>query len=295
MDPKEAKKLLVEHSKALNVLLHNEGLKDIKSDNIDADETLDTIEDREEKLSWIKEAFKKAQKIPAIETISNLGVAGTVAVSSAVVTQTEIAKDTTETFVAEVAQDIVEERIEVPIFIDNFVDFEELYLDWGQQVIAQKYVDAQSYTENVSERIQSKIETGEIEVTKPNTSSSSPSENSSSLEQQSTEPKQPQPEAKSEPTKEVSKESQSSTESEQKQDKAEKQQQSQEQKTEGEKQSQEKEASSEPKGESKDVKSEPQEPQESQQPQEPQQTPEPPRVETPMDLDNSIRQVSPIQ
>lgn len=293
MDPKEAKKLLVEHSKALNVLLHNEGLKDIKSDNIDADETLDSIEDREEKLSWIKEAFKKAQKIPAIETISNLGVAGTVAVSSAVVTQTEIAKDTTETFVAEVAQDIVEERIEVPIFIDNFVDFEEVYLDWGQQVIAQKYVDAQSYTENVSEQIQSKIETGEIEVTKPNTSSSLPSENSSSLEQQSTEPKQPQPEAKSETTKEVSKESQSST-SEQKQDKAEKQQQSQEQKTEGEKQSQEKEASSEPKGESKDVKSEPQEPQESQQPQEPQQTPEPPRVETPMDLDNSIRQVSPI-
>ena len=293
MDPKEAKKLLVEHSKALNVLLHNEGLKDIKSDNIDADETLDSIEDREEKLSWIKEAFKKAQKIPAIETISNLGVAGTVAVSSAVVTQTEIAKDTTETFVAEVAQDIVEERIEVPIFIDNFVDFEEVYLDWGQQVIAQKYVDAQSYTENVSEQIQSKIETGEIEVTKPNTSSSAPSENSSSLEQQSTEPKQPQPEAKSETTKEVSKESQSST-SEQKQDKAEKQQQSQEQKTEGEKQSQEKEASSEPKGESKDVKSEPQEPQESQQPQEPQQTPEPPRVETPMDLDNSIRQVSPI-
>ena len=293
MDPKEAKKLLVEHSKALNVLLHNEGLKDIKSDNIDADETLDSIEDREEKLSWIKEAFKKAQKIPAIETISNLGVAGTVAVSSAVVTQTEIAKDTTETFVAEVAQDIVEERIEVPIFIDNFVDFEEVYLDWGQQVIAQKYVDAQSYTENVSERIQSKIETGEIEVTKPNTSSSLPSENSSSLEQQSTEPKQPQPEAKSETTKEVSKESQSST-SEQKQDKAEKQQQSQEQKTEGEKQSQEKEASSEPKGESKDVKSEPQEPKESQQPQEPQQTPEPPRVETPMDLDNSIRQVSPI-
>jgi len=269
-------------------------LKDIKSDNIDADETLDSIEDREEKLSWIKEAFKKAQKIPAIETISNLGVAGTVAVSSAVVTQTEIAKDTTETFVAEVAQDIVEERIEVPIFIDNFVDFEEVYLDWGQQVIAQKYVDAQSYTENVSEQIQSKIETGEIEVTKPNTSSSAPSENSSSLEQQSTEPKQPQPEAKSEPTKEVSKESQSSTESEQKQDKSEKQQQSQEQKTEGEKQSQEKEASSEPKGESKDVKSEPQEPQQSQQPQEPQQTPEPPRVETPVDLDNSIRQVSPI-
>jgi outer membrane biosynthesis protein TonB len=289
MDPKEAKKLLVEHSKALNILLKKEGLKDIQSEDIDADETLDSIEDREEKLSWIQEAFKKAQKIPAIETISNLGVAGTVAVSSAVVTQTEIAKDTTETFVAEVAQDIVEERIEVPIFIDNFVDFEEVYLDWGQQVIAQKYVDAQSYTENVSEQIQSKIETGEIEVTKPNTSSSAPSENSSSLEQQSTEPKKPQSEVKSEPTKEVSKESQSSTESEQKQDKEEKQQQPQEQKTEEKTQSQQKESSPEPKGESNNVNSEQQEP------QEPQQTPEPPWVETPMDLDNSIRQVSPIQ
>ena len=166
MDKEKAKELLVEHTKALNVLLNNEGIKDT-SVNIDADETLGSIEDREEKLSWIQQAFRKVQKIPAVETVSNLGVAGTVAVSSAVVTQTEIAKDTTETFVAEVAQDIVEERIEVPIFIDNFVDFEEVYLDWGQQVIAQKYVEAQSYAENVSDEIQNKVASGEIEVSEP--------------------------------------------------------------------------------------------------------------------------------
>ena len=73
MDKEKAKEILVEHTKALNVLLHNEGVKDT-SVNIDADETLGSIEDREEKLSWIQQAFKKVQKIPAVETVSNLGV-----------------------------------------------------------------------------------------------------------------------------------------------------------------------------------------------------------------------------
>ena len=112
MDPKDAKKLLVEHSNALNVLLHKEGLKDVESKDVDADETLGSIEDRDEKLSFIRKAFKKVQKIPVVETFSNLGVAGSVAVTSAAVTQTEIAKDSTEVFVAEVAEDIVQKTLE---------------------------------------------------------------------------------------------------------------------------------------------------------------------------------------
>ena len=183
MDPKDAKKLLVEHSNALNVLLHKEGLKDVESKDVDADETLGSIEDRDEKLSFIRKALKKVQKIPVVETFSNLGVAGSVAVTSAAVTQTEIAKNTTEVFVAEVAEDIVQERIEPPAFIDNFVDFDAVYNNWGEQVIAQKFVNAQSYTENVSEQIQSKIETGEIEVSIPKTVSSDSSDDSNSSKQ----------------------------------------------------------------------------------------------------------------
>ena len=301
MDKEKAKELLVEHTKALNVLLHNEGIKDT-SVNIDADETLGSIEDREEKLSWIQKAFRKVQKIPAVETVSNLGVAGTVAVSSAVVTQTEIAKDTTETFVAEVAQDIVEERIEVPIFIDNFVDFEEVYLDWGQQVIAQKYVDAQSYAKNVSSEIQSKVASGEIEVSEPQQTSqptdetsdtkqgTSASSNSSSSGKsaQTGQPAQTEQSSESEQKGQESKENSSSEENkeskdnEQKQDKSDKQQQSQEQKTEGKTESQQSKSSSEANTNSEAVKA------------------EPPIIETPFEPMNddikphsSLRQVSP--
>ena len=249
--------------------------------------------------------FRKVQKIPAVETVSNLGVAGTVAVSSAVVTQTEIAKDTTETFVAEVAQDIVEERIEVPIFIDNFVDFEEVYLDWGQQVIAQKYVEAQSYAENVSSEIQSKVASGEIEVSEPQQTSqpagetsdtkqeTSASSNSSSSEKsaQTGQPAQTEQSSESEEKGKESKEDSSSEENkesknnEQKQDKSDKQQQGQEQKTEGPKQSQG-ESSTETTTESQEVKQE--------SPSQSQSLPEIPIVETPIDFGSSIRQVSPI-
>jgi hypothetical protein len=283
MDKEKAKEILVEHTKALNVLLHNEGVKDT-SVNIDADETLGSIEDREEKLSWIQQAFKKVQKIPAVETVSNLGVAGTVAVSSAVVTQTEIAKDTTETFVAEVAQDIVEERIEVPIFIDNFIDFEEVYLDWGQQVIAQKYVEAQSYAENVSSEIQSKVASGEIEVSEPQQTSqptgetsdtkqvSSASSNSSSSEKsaQTDQPSQTEQSSESEQKGQESKENSSSEENKESKNSVQEQDKS----------------SSEPTEQSEEVK-----PESSPQPQ---STPETPQVETPIDYGGSLRQVSPI-
>ena len=283
MDKEKAKEILVEHTKALNVLLNNEGVKDT-SVNIDADETLGSIEDREEKLSWIQQAFRKVQKIPAVETVSNLGVAGTVAVSSAVVTQTEIAKDTTETFVAEVAQDIVEERIEVPIFIDNFVDFEEVYLDWGQQVIAQKYVEAQSYAENVSSEIQSKVASGEIEVSEPQQTSQPTGETSDTKQVPSASSNSSSSE-KSAQTDQPSKTEQSS-ESEQKGQESKENSSSEENKESKNSVQEQDKSSSEPTEQSEEVK-----PESSPQPQ---STPETPQVETPIDYGGSLRQVSPI-
>jgi len=256
MDPKDAKKLLVEHSEALNVLLHKKGLKDVESKDVDADETLGGIEDRDEKLSFIRKALKKAQKIPVVETFSNLGVAGSVAVTSAAVTQTEIAKNTTEVFVAEVAEDIVQKRVEAPVFVDNFVDFDAIYQNWGQEVIAEKFVEAQSYAENVSVEIQNKIETGEIEVAKPRTFSSEPEK--SSEEQKNTQEEEPEIKAESKQVKEVkesSEEEVKKTTSEEK-TKTETEESEQEEKTESELESQEKPLEEEVKEESEEVKEE---------------------------------------
>ena len=66
MDKEKAKEILVT-AKAAKCLLHNEGWKGYFC-KLDEDETLGSIEDREEKLSWIQQAFKKAQKIPVVES-----------------------------------------------------------------------------------------------------------------------------------------------------------------------------------------------------------------------------------
>ena len=287
MDPKEAKKLLAEHTKALEILLKKEGLKDIDVKGIDAEETLDSIEDREEKLSFIQKAFQRIQKVPVVETFSNLGVAGSVAVTSAAVTQTDIAKNKTEVFVAEVSEDIVEKRIEPPIFIDNFVDFDAVYKNWGEQVIAEKFVEAQSYTENVSEEIQNKIETGEIEVPKPKTSSSSPPKDSSSSKQEDTEEQKQEVKEETKQVKESSEEEVKKTNGEEK-TKTETEESEQEEKTESELESQDKSLEEEAKEQTEEVKEEisPEEKNENRQP-----LPDLPRLETP---NNDTITVSPI-
>jgi len=241
MDKKDAKKLLVEHSKALNVLLNNEG---VSEKTVDADGTLGSIEEREEHLSFIQKIIKKAQQVPVVETFSNLGVAGSVAVTSAAVTQTEIAKDVTEVFVAEVANDVVERRIEVPQFVDNFVDFHEINT-WGEQVIAEKFVEAQSVAANVSVEIQNKIETGEIEVAKPKTSASE--SDKKTLEPDNKEEQKQESEEEAEQDKPLEEEvKETSDEEEAKSDKQEK---PLEQKTEEKKESQEKSSSEDEEGE----------------------------------------------
>jgi hypothetical protein len=188
MDPQEAKKILKEHTKALNTLLGNEGTV-VSADAPDADEALEGIENRDEKLSFLRQLLKKAKELPVVETLVQLGPAGSVAVTTAAVTQVELAQSTTEQFVSEIANDVVEQRIEAPQFVHNFVDFEEIN-DWGQFIIAERYVAAQTYASGVSEQIQTKIQTGEIPVSKPSSSDASPSQPSA--------PEQ-QPQSESEP------------------------------------------------------------------------------------------------
>jgi hypothetical protein len=96
-------------------------------------------EDAEQALKLAKEGSKRAKKsllgrikdLPVIDKISQLGAAGTVAVSTAAVTQTNIAVDQTEVFVASVANDVVEERLGFPAFVENIVNFDAVNV-WGQ-------------------------------------------------------------------------------------------------------------------------------------------------------------------
>ena len=105
MDKKVAKELLVKHKEALDILLESEGMGDIK---VGADKALKVAEEGTKQFN--KTLLEKFREFPIVEKISSLGTAGTVAVSTAAVTQTELAVDMTQVFVAEVAEDVVEER-----------------------------------------------------------------------------------------------------------------------------------------------------------------------------------------
>ena len=174
MDKKSAKKLLLEHKNALEVLLKSEGLGDVKKE-------IEEIQESAKKSRKVlkRNLLERIKDLPVVDKISQLGTAGTVAVSTAAVTQADLAQDLTQVFVAEIANDVVEERFEVPNFIDNFVDFHRLN-DWGQVIIAEKVQAAQM---EVSE---AKISVSEPPQTSQSSSSESdPKSGSSSSSQDS--------------------------------------------------------------------------------------------------------------
>ena len=289
MDPQEAKKILKEHTKALNTLLGNEGTV-VSADAPNADESLEGIENRDEKLSFLRQLLKKAKELPVVETLVQLGPAGSVAVTTAAVTQVELAQSTTEQFVSEIANDVVEQRIEAPQFVHNFVDFEEIN-DWGQFIIAERYVAAQTYASGVSEQIQTKIQTGEIPVSKPSSSSVSPSQPSAPEQQPQSEP---EPSAEQKPQSEQAPEKSEPAE-EPKEEKAEKQSEVKEE-SKQEEPKQEAKESNEPKEEPQ--QEEPKQSEEQSPSSEPTPEPEPvkpPRIETPIFEDDikPHRSVSP--
>ena len=217
MDKKQARKELQTLRDSITKVLGEKSNEDIS----------EHIQEAQESASEGAKALKKSlidriKDLPVVTQVSQLGAAGTVAVSTAAVTQVDIAKDRTEIFVAEVAQDVVEERFEVPQFIDNFVDFSSLN-DWGQQVISEKIQEVEGFVaeysdtkpktssssqDKASEPPQTSTPSVESSDTKPETSSSSQDKSSDNPSQPSKteEPQEPKSE-KSEP-----KESKSSSE-----------------------------------------------------------------------------------
>lgn len=225
MDKKTAKQILIEHKDALQVLLKSEGLGDVKAE---VEKIRKTGNEGAKHLK--KSLVDRIKEIPVVQKVSELGTAGTVAVATAGTAQVGIATDLTTVFVAEIANDVVEERFEIPQFIDNFVDFQSLDV-WGQQVIAEKVAE-------VSELQPTSQSSALSEDTKPVSSASSQGNSSDTLSQKSSTEKSQE----SKETESKSKESKSSKEGETK-GKADKQAEPQQEKAEELKEAQEKSSS----------------------------------------------------
>jgi hypothetical protein len=212
-----------------------------------------------------KSLLEKVKDLPVVQKVSELGTAGSVAVSTAAVAQTTVAIDQTEVFVASVANDVVENRIEVPMFIDTFIDFHELN-DWGQVVIAEK-IAAVSELPQISQPAADASDT--TQETSPSSHSSS-SESSSQNDQQQQTDKSSESKSQGQGSKgesssndkqedkgqKQSEQDKSSKDNDSEQDKKDKQSSNQEQKTEGKTESQESNSSSESDTKSESVKSE---------------------------------------
>ena len=233
MDNKTAKDKLRELRDSLSKVLDG---KEYSSSEEIKKQSKEVIGSARKASETLKKSFvEKIKDLPVVQKVSELGTAGSVAVSTAAVAQTNVAIDQTEVFVASVANDVVEQRIEVPFFIDTFVDFYVLN-DWGQAVIAEKVAA-------VSELPQISQSTVDASDTKQEIS---PSSHNSSSEKsaQSGQPQQTDKSSESKSQKQETKAENSSKEGDSEKDNKGKQEPSQEQKTETKQQTQQNNSSS---------------------------------------------------
>jgi DNA polymerase III gamma/tau subunit len=125
MDHKEAKKNLHDLKESLEKILGDDGLKEEASQHSKAAK------------QGARTLLDRLKEFPVVEKISSLGTAGTMAVGTAAVAQTELAVTYTELVVAQVAEDVYEGIIEPPAFFESFVDFDDLH-SWGQNMISER-------------------------------------------------------------------------------------------------------------------------------------------------------------
>lgn len=147
MDYKNAKQKLSELRDSLDQVL---GGKSEGPSREDAEEALKAARDGAKRAK--KSLLGKIKDLPVLDKISQLGAAGTVAVSTAAVTQTNIAVDETEVFVASVANDVVHERLRFPPVINNFVDFSALD-SWGREVMQEKVAKVRAEVAKVEAKV----------------------------------------------------------------------------------------------------------------------------------------------
>ena len=147
MDYKNAKQKLSELRDSLDEVL---GSKSEGPSREDAEEALKAAKDGTRRAK--KTLLGKIKDLPVVDKIAQLGTAGTVAVSTAAVTQTNIALDETEVFVASVANDVVHDRLRFPPVINNFVDFSALD-SWGREVMQEKVAEVKAEVAKVESKV----------------------------------------------------------------------------------------------------------------------------------------------
>ena len=147
MDYKNAKQKLSELRDSLDEVLGSKGEGPSRED---AEEALKAAKDGSRRAK--KTLLGKIKDLPVVDKIAQLGTAGTVAVSTAAVTQTNIAVDETEVFVASVANDVVHERIRFPEVINTFVDFSALD-SWGREVMEEKVAEVKAEAAKVEAKV----------------------------------------------------------------------------------------------------------------------------------------------
>ena len=147
MDYKNAQQKLSELRDSLNEVLGNKAQGPSRED---AEEALKAAKDGTRRAK--KTLLGKIKDLPVVDKIAQLGTAGTVAVSTAAVTQTNIAVDETEVFVASVANDVVHERLKFPPVINTFVDFSALD-SWGREVMQEKVAEVKAEAAKVEAKV----------------------------------------------------------------------------------------------------------------------------------------------
>lgn len=236
MDKQTAKQNLKELRDSLSKVL--EGKEYQSADEI-KEQSKEAIQQARSASKQLKKSLlEKVKDLPVVQKVSELGTAGSVAVSTAAVAQTTVAVDQTEVFVANIANDVVEERFEVPGFIDTFIDFHELN-DWGQVILIEKVSEAQAFVAEASEQLQTSTQSGLSLDSKPVPSASSHS-SSSEKSAQSAQPGQTDKSSETQKTGQQSKEDNSSKDNGSQEDNKGKQEPAQEQKTENKTETQEK-------------------------------------------------------
>ena len=150
MDKRTAREKLKDLRDSLSQILGSQDRSNAEEIKEQAQESIQQA--REASKALKKSLVDRVKDFPVVQKVSELGTAGTVAVSTAAVAQTGVAVDQTEVFVANIANDIVEERFEVPEVFNTVLDFEVIN-NWGQQRLAQKYIEAQESIEQVIDKV----------------------------------------------------------------------------------------------------------------------------------------------
>ena len=235
MDKQTEKNNLKELRDSLSKVLDGKTYQDSKEIKEQSQEAIQQAREASKQIK--KSLLERIKDLPVVQKVSELGTAGSVAVSTAAVAQTTVAVDQTEIFVANVANDVVEERFEVPGFIDTFIDFHELN-DWGQVVLIEKVSEAQAFVESASEQLQTSTQSSDPQDSKPVPAASSQS-SSSEKSSQSDQQQQTDKSQESQKTEQESKGENSSKDNGSKQGEGDKQEPAQEQKTENKTETQE--------------------------------------------------------